>query len=145
MRATCFLNFMLRYYWDKMAIADENVERIFSISSASVIVWSQSWNCTIIRWSSELNDTKSGKSNTRKLIQSVRAWGRKMFASGGNKHGVEPTCSLDRRSLDTANEISSPRGGVTTTKLTDCGNLDFLLSRGRSCKRFLCSSQVLCT
>lgn len=76
MRVECFLKFMLRYCWDKIVVAGGNVERVFSINSASVTSWPQSRSWATVRWSSELKETKSGKTNTRKLIQSVRAWGR---------------------------------------------------------------------
>ena len=40
----CFLNFMLRYCCDKIAVAGGNVERVFSMSSASVTVSPHSRN-----------------------------------------------------------------------------------------------------
>ena len=76
MRVECFVKFMLRYCWDTTSVAGGNVDRVFSISSASVISWPQSRNRATMRCSSELKKTKSRKSWTRKLIQSVCAWGR---------------------------------------------------------------------
>ena len=72
----CFLNFIFMYCCERMAVAGGNVERIFSISSASVMTWPHNRSWTVIRCSSELNTTKFGKSNTRMLAQSAHACDR---------------------------------------------------------------------
>ena len=56
-----------------MAVAGGNVDKVFSIDFGSVSgsLHNRSW--ADMRCSSELNDAKSGKSKTLRLIQSLRA------------------------------------------------------------------------
>ena len=80
----CFFNFMFLHYCVRIAVAGGKMEIVLSINWISVTCSPHNRSFAVIRWSFELEVTKSGKSSTRRLIQSFLAWGRNIVCSWWN-------------------------------------------------------------
>lgn len=75
---------MFLYWCASIAVAGGKVQRVLSISWVFVIYSPHSRSWAVMLWSSASKESKSGKSSTRRLIQSFLASGKKNVCSWWN-------------------------------------------------------------